>query len=134
MNTSTNTLTCFSVAYTGELWRQSDLPKTVSFYYYLDPAGPTSIFTTNYTAWVTNLNIAFPYRLRGLERRRRGRHSRHQPDQPRCPQCSPITNGWASGAALWLAWEMLDDTGKAQGHRHRQPVLCRIHPAHVISP
>jgi hypothetical protein len=26
----------------------------------------------------------------------------------------PITN-WAPGAALWLVWQMTDDTGKAQG-------------------
>ena len=56
VNLSGAPLNVMSLSYTGELWRQTGAAKTMSFGYYLDPTA-TNVFSTNVTAWVTNLDL-----------------------------------------------------------------------------
>ena len=40
------TLTRMNLQFTGEVWRQSNLPKTLQFYYFIDPTGIARFPTT----------------------------------------------------------------------------------------
>src|ERR1019366_4589200 len=59
LNATTNTFNCISLQFTGEVWRQSDKPKTLALSYYIDPSGRAA-FWTNATASLPALNVAFP--------------------------------------------------------------------------
>ncbi len=50
INGTTNTLNRMNLQFTGEVWRQSNLPKTLQFYYFIDPTG-THGFPTSATAF-----------------------------------------------------------------------------------
>jgi len=39
INGTTTTLTRMNLQFTGEVWRQSNKPKTLQFYYFIDPTG-----------------------------------------------------------------------------------------------
>ena len=97
-----------SLQYTGELWRQQTLAKTISFGYYLDPTA-TNSFSTNVTAWLTNLDVEFPS----------GASAAEDGTAPANQEFLAVTNqpisAWPPGAALWLVWQMTDPTGKGQG-------------------
>ncbi|MGH7970941.1 MAG: hypothetical protein ACREIC_19650, partial [Limisphaerales bacterium] len=112
INQTPSTLPRVSLQMTGELWRQSNLPKTLEFHYWLDPSG-TNISLTNITALVTSLNVSFPTTASAV-----GGVATDGTSPANQISVSvtdlPITN-WAPGAALWLVWEMRDATGKAQG-------------------
>jgi hypothetical protein len=112
VNGSGITLTRMNLQYTGEIWRQSNVPKTLQFHYYVDLTG-TSPLVTNVTALLPALNVNFPTVAAdsgGLAVD--GTSSLYQTNLSVLNQT--ITN-WPSGAALWLVWEMNDSTGKAQG-------------------
>ena len=101
-----------SLEFTGELWRQSDKPKALEFYYLVDATG-TNALSTNATAVLPGLNVAFPtdstasggVAVDGTSPLNQTHLS---------VQSQAITN-WPPGAALWLVWEMADSSGKAQG-------------------
>ena len=106
------TLTRMNVQFTGEVWRQSNVPKTLQFYYQVDLSG-TNNFGTNATAYVPALNVNFPTVTAdsgGLAVD--GTAAINQTNLSGLNQT--ITN-WPPGAALWLVWQMTDATGKAQG-------------------
>ena len=101
-----------SLQFTGELWRQSDKPKTLEFFYVVDPTG-TNTLSTNATAVLPGLNVVFPTdptASGGLAVD--GTSPLNQTNLSVLNQ--GITN-WPPGAALWLVWEMADSSGKAQG-------------------
>ena len=112
LNDTTNTLNCITLQFTGEVWRQSDLPKTLAFSYYIDPSG-TATFWTNATAALPALNVAFPtvagdtggVAVDGTQAL----------NQTNLVVASQLITNWPPGAALWLVWTMADPTGKAQG-------------------
>ena len=115
---------------TGEVWRQSNLPKTLQFHYLIDPTA-TAAFSTNLTALVPSLNVSFPTvpaDTGGVAVD--GTSSVNQTNLSVLNQA--IT--WPPGAALWLVWEMADPTGKAQGlgidnlsfSAKDQPALTRV--------
>ena len=105
-------LTRMNLQFTGEIWRQSNLPKTLQFYYTVDPTG-TAAFPTNATAHLPALNVSFPTASADTGGAAvNGTLAVNQTNLSVADQ--PITN-WAPGAALWLVWQMTDDTGKAQG-------------------
>jgi len=111
-NSAGRTLNELSLQCTGEIWRQSDLPKTLQFYYFIDPTG-TNPFPTNATAFVPALNVVFPTVAAtsgGMPTN--GTLSVNQTNLSVSNQA--ITN-WPPGAMLWLVWQMADSTGKAQG-------------------
>jgi hypothetical protein len=108
INLSGVPLNVMSLGCTGELWRQNEAAKTLSFGYYLDPTA-TNEFSTNVTAWVTGLDLNFPT----------GPASVEDGTAPANQVGLSVTNlaigEWTPGTALWLVWLMADPTGKGQG-------------------
>jgi hypothetical protein len=112
INGTSMTLNRMSLQFTGEVWRQSNVPKTLQFYYFIDRTG-TSSFPSSATAFLPGLNVSFPtvaadsggVAVDGTAPLNQAALS---------VQNQSITN-WPPGAALWLVWQMTDSTGKAQG-------------------
>lgn len=112
INRSSVTLNYINLVFTGELWRQSNLSKTVKFFYFIDPTG-TSTFTTNTTAFQPTLDVTFPTLstdVGGV-----AVDGTTAANQIHCGVVGEPIAPWQPGAALWLGWEMIDSTGKAQG-------------------
>jgi hypothetical protein len=112
INGTTTTLTRMNVQVTGEVWRQSNVAKTLQFYYYVDGPG-TNGFPTSGTASNAALNVSLPAVAAdtgGVAVD--GTLAQNQTNLS--VQNQAITN-WAPGAALWLVWQMTDAAGKAQG-------------------
>ena len=59
INGTGQTLNYVNLQFTAEVWRQSNLAKTLAFYYFIDPI-PTNSFSTNATAFLPALNAGFP--------------------------------------------------------------------------
>jgi hypothetical protein len=112
INGTGQTLNFINLQYTGEVWRQSNVPKTLQFGYCLDLTG-TNTMPANATALLPALNVSFPtvatdtngVAVDGTATTNRAVLSVIN---------QAITN-WPPGAALWLMWQMTDSTGKAQG-------------------
>ncbi len=106
------TLNRMNLQFTGEVWRQSNVPKTLQFYYFVDLTG-TAAFPSNTTAFLPALNVTLPTVATdtgGVAVD--GTASLNQTNLSVLDQA--IAN-WPPGAALWLVWQMTDSTGKAQG-------------------
>ena len=107
------TLTRMSVQFTGEVWRQSNVPKTLQFFYYVDLTGTNKLRPAVATALVPSLNVNIPtVAADGGGAAVDGSSPFNQTNLSVINQT--ITN-WPPGAALWLVWQMPDSTGKAQG-------------------
>jgi hypothetical protein len=108
INATTNTIDRMTLSYTGELWRQQPKAKTLAFSYFVDPTGTNSFPTRGGTA-VLALNVAFPT----------GVFSPVDGTQPANQIHPGVTNqpisDWPPGSALWLIWQMADDSGNSQG-------------------
>jgi len=105
-------LNYISLQFTGEVWRQSNKPKTLQFYYFIDPTS-TNAFPGTATAYLPGLNVNFPAvpaDSGGLAVD--GTSPLNQTNLSVVEQT--ITN-WPPGAALWLVWQMPDSTGTSQG-------------------
>ena len=111
INGSGITLTRMNLQFTGEVWRQSDKPKTLQFYYFVDLTG-TNTFITNVTAFIPALNVSFPTVAKAMVGPVDGTSPLNQTNLSVLDQT--ITN-WPPGAALWLVWQMTDSAGSAQG-------------------
>jgi len=114
INGTTTTLTRMNLQLTGAVWRQSNLPKTLQFYYVIDLTG-TNAFPadTNATAFLPALNVNFPTVATDKGGTPvDGTSSLNQTNLGVLDQA--ITN-WPPGAALWLVWEMTSSAGKSQG-------------------
>ena len=112
LNGTTQNLNRISVRCTGELWRQSDLPKTMVCYYLVDPT-VTNSFSTNATAFLPALNVNFatsPAAVGGA-----AVDGTAAIDQTNLAVANQLITNWSPGAALWLVWEMPSATGKSQG-------------------
>jgi hypothetical protein len=112
INGSPVTLTRMNLQFTGEVWRQSNVPKVLYFYYVVDLSG-TQAFPATATAFLPALNVSLPTvagDVNGVAVD--GTASGNQINLSVLHQS--ITN-WPPGAALWLVWQMPDSTGKAQG-------------------
>ena len=112
INGTTNVLNRMNLEFTGEVWRQSNLPKTLQFYYFIDLTG-TNGFQATATGVIPALNITMPTvaaDVMGVAVD--GTQALNQTNLSVTNQT--ITN-WPPGAALWLVWQMTDSTGKAQG-------------------
>jgi hypothetical protein len=111
INGTSQTLNFANLQFTGEVWRQSNVPKTLTFSYYLDPTGTTG-FTTNATAFLPALNVTFSTVAADVGA------AAVDGTAPANQSSLAVTNQpivWPPGSALWLTWEMEDATGKAQG-------------------
>jgi hypothetical protein len=118
VNGTTNTLKYVNLSYTGEIWRQSNLPKTLEFYYIIDPAGTDSTLTgamtlANSTVFLPALDVNLPTDPTDAGGAPvDGTQAMNQVSLAVSNQA--ITN-WPPGAALWLIWEDAATTGKSQG-------------------
>ena len=112
VNGTSQALNFITLQFTGEVWRQSNLGKTLAFYYFIDPTA-TNTFSTNATAFLPALNVTLPTvpaDVGGVPVD--GTAALNQTNLGVVNQA--ITN-WPPGAALWLVWEMASPAGKAQG-------------------
>jgi len=114
INGTAITLNRMNVQFTGAVWRQSNLAKTLQFYYVVDLTG-TNTFpaSAGATAFIPGLNVNMPTvtsdtGVVAVD----GTAPMNQTNLSVLDQT--ITN-WPPGAALWLVWQMTSSTGKAQG-------------------
>ena len=112
VNGTGQTLRFLNVQVTGELWRQSNLPKTLQGYYFIDPTAAAP-FSTNVTASLPALNVSFPTvaaDVGGV-----AVDGTSPVNQTNLAVSNLVITNWPSGAALWLVWEMASPAGKSQG-------------------
>ncbi|HXC98006.1 MAG TPA: lamin tail domain-containing protein [Verrucomicrobiae bacterium] len=112
INGTTNTFNRMNVQFTGELWRQSNLPKTLQFYYFIDLTG-TNGFAKSATGLLPALNVTFPTvaaDVMGV-----AVDGTQALNQTNLSVTNQVITNWPPDAALWLVWQMTDSTGKAQG-------------------
>jgi hypothetical protein len=112
INGTAGNLPFINVSFIGEIWRQSNKPKTLQFYYFIDPSD-TNVWPSSASGYAPALNVNFPTVSAdsgGVAVD--GTASVNQTNLS--VQNFTITN-WPPGASLWLVWQMTDSTGKAQG-------------------
>ena len=112
INRSGITLTRMNLQFTGEIWRQSNVPKTLQFGYYVDLTG-TSTLATNTTVLIPALNVNFPTVPADVGGA--ATNGTLAVNQTNLSVWNQTITTWPPGAALWLVWQMTDSTGKAQG-------------------
>ncbi len=112
INGTSITLTRMNLQFTGEVWRQSNVPKTLQFYYFVDPTG-TAPFPAGATAFIPALNVSFP--TVAADSGGVAVDGTSPLNQTNLSVLNQTITNWPPGAALWLVWEMTDSTGKAQG-------------------
>jgi hypothetical protein len=112
INGTPQTLKFMSLQFTGEVWRQSDLPKTLEFYYLIDPSA-TNVFSTSATAFLPALNVSFPTVPADVGGAAVDGTATF--NQTNLDVFNQVITNWAPGAALWLVWEMASPAGKSQG-------------------
>jgi len=112
INGTSQTLQFMTLKFTGEVWRQSDLPKTLEFYYFIDPSA-TNVFSTSATAFLPALNVSFPTVPADVGGA--AVDGTAALNQTNLGVFNQVITNWAPGAALWLVWEMASPAGKSQG-------------------
>lgn len=112
INETTNTFNTIGVEVTGEIWRQSNLPKTLECFYSIDPTG-TAPFPTASTSLLPSLNVSLPTLASAVGGV--AVDGTAAVNQTNLAAVSQVISNWPPGAALWLVWQMPDSTGKAQG-------------------
>jgi hypothetical protein len=112
INGTAITLTRMNLQFTGEVWRQSDKSKTLQFYYFIDPTG-TNAFPGTATAYLPGLNVGFP--TVSADSGGVAVDGTSPLNQTNLSVLNQAITNWSPGAALWLVWQMTDNTGKAQG-------------------
>jgi hypothetical protein len=106
------TLNRMNLQYTGEVWRQSNVPKTLQFYYFVDLTG-NAAFPVGPTALIPALNVSFPTVAADVGGA--AVDGTLPLNQTNLSVLNQVITNWPSGAALWLVWQMTDNSGKAQG-------------------
>jgi hypothetical protein len=106
------TMNQMNLQFTGEVWRQSNLHKTLQFYYSVDPTA-TATFPSRATGFLPTLNVAFP--TVGTDSGGVAVDGTSPLNQTNLSVLNQTIANWPPGAALWLVWQMTDDTGKSQG-------------------
>ncbi|MGO8925892.1 MAG: lamin tail domain-containing protein [Limisphaerales bacterium] len=112
INGTGQTLSFLNVQFTGDVWHQSDLGKTLQFYYFLDPSA-TNGFSTNATAFLPALDVSFP--TVAADEGGVAVDGTASLNQTNLGVTNQVIAPWEPGAALWLAWEMASPAGKSQG-------------------
>jgi hypothetical protein len=112
INQTTTTLKYISLQVTGEVWRQSNLPKTLQCYYFIDLTG-VATFPAGPTALLPNLNVRFPTVATAVGGE--AVDGTAPANQTNLTVIGGAIADWPPGAALWLVWQMADFAGKAQG-------------------
>ena len=108
------TLNRMNLQFTGEVWRQSNLAKTLQFYYVVDQTG-TNAFpaSTSAAAFLPALNVSFP--TVAADTGGAAVDGTASLNQTNLAVLDQVMANWPPGGALWLVWQMTDATGKAQG-------------------
>jgi hypothetical protein len=101
-----------NLQFTGEVWRQSNVPKTLQFYYFIDPTGAAA-FPGSATAFIPALNVSIPTVT--ADSGGVAVDGTSPLNQTNLSVLNQAITNWPPGAALWLVWQMTDSTGKAQG-------------------
>jgi hypothetical protein len=112
INQTPQSLNTISVQVTGELWRQSNVPKTLDCYYFIDPTA-IAPFSGSQTAPLPGLKVSLatnPAAVGGV-----AVDGTSKVNQAHLSALNQAITNWPPGAALWLVWQMADPTGKAQG-------------------
>jgi hypothetical protein len=112
INQTAATLNQISVHFTGELWRQAAVSKSIAVAYWIDSSA-TNAFSTNVTSLLPALNVVFaadpaatnPVPVDGTS----------PVNQLSVGVANQAIADWPPGAALWLSWRMTDPAGKGQG-------------------
>jgi hypothetical protein len=112
LNQTVQTLNFINVQVTGELWRQSDLPKTLACYYYIDPTGVAQ-FPAGQTGLLPALNVSMP--INPTAAGGVAVDGTAAVNQTNLSLGYTTIANWPPGSALWLVWQMTDSTGKGQG-------------------
>lgn len=112
INGTAQTLNFMNLQYTGEVWRQSNLAKTLQFYYFMDDTG-TYPFPDGTTAFIPALNVNIP--TNAADTGGVAVDGTSAMNQTNLSVTNQAIASWPPGAALWLMWQMTDSTGKAQG-------------------
>ena len=112
INATTTTLTRMNLQFTGEVWRQSNVAKTLKFYYFVDSTG-TNTFPANSTALLPAMNVTIP--TVAADSGGVAVDGTSPLNQTSLSVLNQAITNWPPGAALWLVWQMTDSTGKAQG-------------------
>jgi hypothetical protein len=112
INNTTSALNYINLQFTGEVWRQSDKPKTLEFYCFIDPTA-TAAFSTSVTEFLPRLNVSFPTvpaDVGGVPV-----DGTSSLNQTNLGVTNQVIVSWPPGAALWLIWEMASASGTSQG-------------------
>jgi hypothetical protein len=112
INGTATVLTRMNLQFIGEVWRQSNLPKTLQFYYFVDLTG-TNSFPAGATTLIPELNVNLP--TVGADMGGVAVDGTSPLNQTNLSVLNQVITNWPPGAALWLVWQMPDSTGKAQG-------------------
>jgi CotH kinase protein/Lamin Tail Domain len=112
INGTAMTLNSIDLQFTGEVWRQSNKSKTLQFYYFIDYAG-TNTFPAVATAFIPALNVNIPTVT--ADSGGVAVDGTSLLNQTNLSVLNQAITNWPPGAALWLVWQMTDNTGKAQG-------------------
>jgi hypothetical protein len=112
INGTAITLTRMNLQFTGEVWRQSNKPKTLQFYYFVDLTG-THTFPGTATASLPVLNVNFP--TVPADSGGVAVDGTSPLNQTNLSVLNQTITNWPPGAALWLVWQMPDSTGTSQG-------------------
>jgi hypothetical protein len=112
INNTGTTLNYINLQVTGEVWRQSNLPKSLECYYYIDPKA-TAPMSTEATAYLPAFNVSFATVAGDVGGA--AVDGTAPADQINLAVTNQPIARWPPGAALWLVWEMANSTGKAQG-------------------
>ncbi len=112
INGTATALSRLNLQFTGEVWRQSDKPKTLQFYYSIDPSAVNG-FPVAATAFLPALNVSFP--TVAADAGGVAVNGTLPQYQTNLAVFNQLITNWPPGAALWLVWQMTDSTGKAQG-------------------
>ncbi len=112
INQTGRTLNYLSLQFTGELWRQSDLAKSLEFHYFIDPSG-TAPFSTSMSALIPSLNVSFATSAAAVGGV--AVDGTAAVNQTNLAVVNLAITNWFPGGALWLVWEMANPAGKSQG-------------------
>jgi hypothetical protein len=112
INNAGATLNYLNVQVTGEIWRQSDVAKSLECYYLIDPSAAAPMSTAA-TASLPALNVSFPTVV--ADNGGAAVDGTNPANQINLAVTNQAITNWPPGAALWLVWEMPDAAGKAQG-------------------
>ncbi|MGH7941098.1 MAG: lamin tail domain-containing protein, partial [Limisphaerales bacterium] len=112
INGTGQTLNFINLQFAGEVWRQSNVPKTLQFYYFVDPTGLAG-FSKEVTAYLPALDVNIP--TVSTDTGGVAVDGTSPLNQTNLAVLNQSITNWTPGAALWLVWQMTDSTGKAQG-------------------